>query len=93
MVDSLLRRGAIAPGIYRFDERSQGKGFFEPEQFQAVLKHLPDHLKPVFQVAYITGWRVPSEVLTRRWQHVDLEGGGSVWNREKARTTKAGCFR
>jgi len=39
------------------------------------LKHLLDHLKLVFQVAYITGWRVPSKVLTRRWQHVDLEGG------------------
>ncbi len=39
------------------------------------MKHLLDHLKPVFQVAYITGWRVPSKVLTRRWQHVYLEGG------------------
>jgi len=23
--------------------------------------------------AYVTGWRVPSEVLTREWHHVDFE--------------------
>jgi integrase len=61
------------PRFQMLRENNTRKGFFEPEQFQAVLKHLPEHLKPVFQVAYITGWRVPSEVLTRKWQHVDLE--------------------
>lgn len=56
-------------------ENNTRTGFFEPEQFQAVLQKLPDHLKPVFQVAYITGWRAPSEILTRKWQHVDLKAG------------------
>ena len=60
------------PRFQMLRENNTRKGFFEPEQFQAVLKHLPEYLKPVFQVAYITGWRVPSEVLTRKWQHVDL---------------------
>ena len=60
------------PRFQMLQENNTRKGFFEPEQFQAVLKHLPEHLKPVFEVAYITGWRVPSEVLTRKWQHVDL---------------------
>ena len=60
------------PRFQMLQENNTRKGFFEPEQFQAVLKHLPEHLKPVFQVAYITGWRVPSEVLTRKWHHVDL---------------------
>jgi integrase len=60
------------PRFQMLQENNTRKGFFEPEQFQAVLKHLPEHLKSVFQVAYITGWRVPSEVLTRKWQHVDL---------------------
>lgn len=61
------------PRFQMLRENNARKGFFEQEQFQAVLRHLPAHLKPVFQVAYITGWRVPSEILTRKWQHVDLE--------------------
>lgn len=84
---------ARVPDFSLLREDNARKGFFEPEQFQAVLKHLPDHLKPVFRVAYITGWRVPSEVLTRRWQHVDLEGGWLRLEREKARITKAARFR
>ena len=32
-------------------------GFFEREQFEAVFRHLPAHLRPVLQVAYRTGWR------------------------------------
>jgi integrase len=49
-------------------------GFFEREQFEAMMRHLPDHLKPVAQVAYYTGWR-REEVLSRQWRHVDLERG------------------
>jgi integrase len=56
-------------------ENNARKGFFESEQFKAVLEHLPDYLKSLFEVAYITGWRVSSELLTRKWQHVDLEKG------------------
>jgi hypothetical protein len=29
----------------------------------------------VFAVAYMTGWRVKSELLTRQWAHVDLQSG------------------
>ena len=50
------------------------QGFFEPEQYRAVIAHLPDYLKPVATVAYITGWRVQSELLTRQWRHVDFNG-------------------
>jgi integrase len=51
------------------------KGFFEREQYEAVLRHLPDYLKPVAAVAYITGWRTKSEILTRQWRHVDFDAG------------------
>ena len=51
------------------------KGFFELEQHRAVLAHLPDHLKPVASIAYITGWRAKSELLTRQWRHVDFTNG------------------
>ncbi len=73
------------PRFQMLRESNTRKGFFEAEQFQEVLRHLPEALKPVFQVAYLTGWRVPSEILTRRWQHVDFE---SNWLRLEPGETK-----
>ena len=51
------------------------KGFFEADQYRAVVAELPDYLKPVAQAAYITGWRTKSELLSRQWRHVDLDSG------------------
>jgi hypothetical protein len=50
-------------------------GFFDAKEFGAVLKYLPDDLRAVFEVAYITGWRVRSESVTRQKAHVDLGAG------------------
>ena len=66
------KKVGMPPRFRMLRENNARKGFFEPDQFNAVLQHLPEHLKPVFEVAYITGWRVSSELLTRKWQHVDL---------------------
>jgi integrase len=76
------------PPITMLAEDNVRTGFFEPDQVQAVLRHLPDDLRPVFEVAYVTGWRVRSEILTRRWHHVDFHAGwlrlepGEAKNRE-----------
>ena len=50
------------------------KGFFEVEQFRAVLKHLPPHLRPIVTVGYYTGWRY-RELTSRTWKDVDLKLG------------------
>lgn len=63
------------------------KGFFEPEQLQAVLRYLPEYLVPVAQVAYITGWRAKSELLTRQKKHLDMDSG---WLRLDPGETKNG---
>lgn len=63
------------PKIKLLPENNARQGFFEPDQIAAVLKHLPDDLRPVIRFAYITGWRMNSEVLTREWRHVDLKAG------------------
>ena len=47
--------------------------------------YLPDDLKAVFEVAYITGWCVKSEILTRHWSHVDFHSG---WIRLEPGETK-----
>jgi hypothetical protein len=33
------------------------QGFFEAEQFSALLNKLPKYLKPVAEFGYYTGWR------------------------------------
>jgi integrase len=51
----------------------------------AVLAHLPVDLRAVFEVDYILGWRVKSEILTRQWIHVDFRSG---WLRLEPGATK-----
>jgi site-specific recombinase XerD len=68
-------RVAVVPTISLLSESNTRKGFFEREQFEAVLNHLAENLRPVVHVAYLTGWRIDSELLTRRKQHVDLKAG------------------
>ena len=52
-------------------EHNARQGFFEHEQYESMMRHLPEDLRPVVRFAYITGWRVKSEVLTLEWRHVD----------------------
>jgi integrase len=61
------------PDITLLKEASPRRGFFERAQFEAVRRHLPAALKPLVTVAYITGWRMRSEILPMRWRQVDLE--------------------
>jgi integrase len=75
------------PEVSMLREDNRRKGFFEADEYRAVLKHLPEELKPVIQTAYITGWRIASEILTRQKHHVNLEAG---WLRLEPGETKNG---
>lgn len=61
------------PHVPMLKERNVRTGFFEREQIDRVLAHLPPAIRPAVQFAYITGWRIPSEVLPMQWRHVDFE--------------------
>jgi integrase len=63
------------PHIPLLEERNTRKGFFEPHQLASVLAHLPAPLRPVITFAFITGWRIRSEVLSLEWRQVDFAGG------------------
>jgi len=63
------------PYIPMLKEQNVRTGFFEPEQFRAMLRHLRDEARPVVIFAYITGWRIDSEVLPLQWRQVDLREG------------------
>jgi integrase len=74
---SALKSAKVAkpPYIEMLQENNVRKGFFEASEFEAIRDNLPGHLNPVASVAYITGWRVSSEILTRQWPHVDFRAG------------------
>ena len=54
-------------------ENNVRTGFFEHEQYQSVLNELPVDLRPIVTFAYITGWRIQSELLTLQWRQVDMK--------------------
>ena len=76
------------PHIPMLQEDNTRTGFFERDQFESVRAHLPEALRPVVTFAYVTGWRLASEVLPLQWRHVHLDAGevrldpGSTKNRD-----------
>ncbi len=76
------------PHIPMLREDNTRTGFFEPEQYQAALAHLPEAIRPVITFAYLTGWRIASEILPLEWRQVDFRAGevrldaGTTKNRE-----------
>ena len=65
------------PHIPFLKEDNVRVGFFERDQFLAVLARLPEPVRPAATFAYITGWRIDSEVLPLEWRQVDF-GAGEV---------------
>jgi integrase len=78
-------KAASKPHISKLALNNARKGFFEREQFEAVLRHLPAEIKPVAVIAYVTGWRVIDEILSRQKHHLDLKAG---WLRLEPGETK-----
>ena len=60
----------------RYDGERQSR-LLRRDQFLAVLAHLPAPVRPAATFAYITGWRIDSEVLPLEWRQVDF-GAGEV---------------
>jgi integrase len=76
------------PHIPMLCEDNTRTGFFERDQFDAVRRNLPEPLRPVVAFAYLTGWRIKSEILPLEWRQVDWSGRvvgldpGTTKNRE-----------
>lgn len=86
------RKVPRVPRFAMLKERNVRQGFFEEQEFRAVLKHLSQDLQPIVETAYLTGWRVPSEILTRQWRHVDLKAGWLRLEPEEAKSEKGRMF-
>lgn len=64
----------VRPHIPMLKEANARKGFFERADFEAVCGQLHEDVAAVVRFAYLTGWRVASEVLPLQWRQVDWVG-------------------
>ena len=67
----LLRK----PHIPLLAEDNVRTGFLEEADIAMILPLLPRDLAHVVECAWITSWRVASEVLTMQWRQIDFDGG------------------
>ncbi len=72
------------PYIPLLREDNARQGFFEHEEIEAVIAHLPEPINEITRFAYFSGWR-KGEILPLHWQAVDRKA------REiRLRTSKSG---
>ena len=63
------------PSIALLRENNVRRGFFEPNEFAAILLHLSPDLGDFVSFLYVTGWRWRSEAAQLRWSAVAFEPG------------------
>jgi integrase len=63
---------SAVPRLKKLQDNSTRRGFFEWADFQTVLSHVDPWWQELYTVAYITGWRVDSEICPLRWAQVDF---------------------
>lgn len=73
IVRRAFRLAKLPHPVTMLKEAPARSGFFGPDQFAAVCGHLSPALADVVTFAYITGWRVRSEVLPLEWRQVDFD--------------------
>ena len=69
------RKVARVPDFPSLQGANVRTGFFEAADFAALLPELPAALRAPFEFAYLTGWRMKSEVLRLTWDRVDFAAG------------------
>ena len=65
---------ARVPIIKLLQELNVCNEFFTREELNALVPHLPDHLRDLVVFAFLTGWR-KGEITGLRWANVNRSGG------------------
>jgi integrase len=73
-------------------EDSARSGFFSDEQMARVIRELPEHLQPMIRFAFVTGWRIRSEILPLEWRQVDFSEGSVRLDAGKTKNRKPRLF-
>lgn len=68
------------------------RGFFEAEDFALLRAELPDYLAAPATFAYLTGWRMRSEVVTLTWDAIDWAAGTVTLDAAQSKTKRARRF-
>jgi integrase len=58
------------PRLSRLPERNVRRVFFDRDEFEAVVAHLPEYLQDAARFAFLTGWR-KGDVRSLTWADVD----------------------
>ena len=66
---------AAAPLLEIPTPKNARTGFFEADDFETMLEQLAAGYRPPVRFAYLTGWRLRSEILPLEWANVDLAAG------------------
>jgi integrase len=80
------------PHIPFLKEHNVRVGFFERDQFVAVVQRLPKAVRPAATFAYLTGWRIDSEVLSLEWRQVDFPAGEVRLDPGRTKNGEGGTF-
>ncbi len=80
------------PGLGKKGKGVPRKGFLTEDDIQFLLPRLEEPFRAVVELAYLSGWRVPSEVLTLTWDRVDLEKRVMWVEAEQAKTDEPRNF-
>lgn len=75
MLSLALNAGKLSrkPKFAMLAENNVRQGFLEHGDFVSLLGNLADHLQPVVEFLYLSGWR-KGEALKLEWREVDLSG-------------------
>ena len=75
------------PHIRKLPERNVRQGFFELEEIDAVIAHLPAYLQDFVRFAALTGWR-KGEIVQLTWHDVDRKAQTIRLRPEGSKTDK-----
>jgi integrase len=82
-------KAATKPIIDKLRVDNARQGFVERDSLDAIVRHLPEYVRPAVLVGFLTGWR-RGEILSRQWRHADLKEG---WLRLEGADSKNGAGR
>jgi integrase len=80
------------PHVPMLKESAPRRGFFERADLDSLRRHLSPSLQRIVSFAYVTGWRIPSEVLTLQWRQIDFDAGTVILDAGTTKNDEARVF-
>jgi integrase len=80
------------PFIAMLAEAPARAGFLAADQFEDIRRRLSESVQGIAEFAFLTGWRVVSEVVPLRWSQVDFACGTVRLESGMGKTGKARTF-